>query len=137
MSIAVSDGYARKKAQQCVPSLEEPMHLYVMLAKIAFRPGTICLSFSCQVEATISQIVGTEFERLVVRRIERLRRIERRRIHGPGVKIRFALVLKSKPADDLVATVVSKFRRAASGSLPVQLAQVGSTSLLQQVFSTT
>lgn len=84
----------------------------------------------------MSQIVGAEFERLTVRRIQRVRRIERRRIRGPGVKIRFLLVLKSKPADDLATRVVSKFR-AGIGSLNVQVAQVGSMSLMYHVYSTT
>ena len=136
LCIAVSDGYARMTAKQCVPSLEIPMRLYVLLAKMTCRHRSTCLSISYQVEASISQIVGADFERLVVRRIRRLRRIERRRIHGPGVKIRFSLVLKSKPADGLATTLVSRFR-AGIGSLNMQLAEVGSMSLLYQVFSTT
>lgn len=81
----------------------------------------------------MSQIVGASFQRLVVRRIVRVSRIERKRIRGKGVKIRFLLVLKEKPADDVVTTLLSKFR-AGFGSLSVQLAQVGSMSLLCQVF---
>lgn len=78
---------------------------------------------------SMSEIAGASFERLAVRHIKRLRRIDRQRIGGGGVKVYFLLIVKEKPTADLMTAVLSKFSGGV-GSLKIQVAQVGSMPLI-------
>lgn len=80
--------------------------------------------YSSQVKGAIAQLVGDQFDRLEIVKIQRLRRRDRTRFGIVGVNIRFYIILKSKPSSSVITKVSTL--SSIQGQLPLKVAQAGS-----------